>query len=78
MDERELHEMAEHYKRVASLVTDEDISKALLELAAKYEAMAKSLRIEPLDRGNERLRHGLPAGRTGSCELETASLSNSR
>ena len=39
--------MAEHYKRIASLVTDEDISKALLELAAKYEAMAKSLRIEP-------------------------------
>jgi hypothetical protein len=50
MDERELRAMAEHYKRIASLVTDEDISKALLELAAKYEAMAKSLRIEPPDR----------------------------
>ena len=42
--------MAEHYKRIASLVTDEDISKALLELAAKYEAMAENLRIEPPDR----------------------------
>ncbi len=42
--------MAAHYKRVASLVTDKDISKALLKLAAKYEAMAKSLRIAPPDR----------------------------
>ena len=50
MDERELRAKAEHYKRIASLVTDKDISKALLELAAKYEAMAKSLRIEPPDR----------------------------
>ena len=50
MDERELQAKAEHYKRIASLVTDEDISTALLELAAKYEAMAKSLRIEPPDR----------------------------
>jgi hypothetical protein len=50
MDERELHAMAQHYKRLASLVTDEVISKALLELAAEYEAMAKSLRIEPPDR----------------------------
>ena len=50
MDARELRALAEHYKRMASLVTDEDISKALLELAAKYEAMAKSLRIKPPDR----------------------------
>jgi hypothetical protein len=50
MDERELRAMAEHYKRIASLVTDEDISKALLELAAEYEAMAESLRVEPPDR----------------------------
>jgi hypothetical protein len=51
MDERELRAKAEHYKRVASLVSDEDISKALLELAAKYEAMAESLRgIAPADR----------------------------
>jgi hypothetical protein len=42
MDARELRAKAEHYKRIASLVTDEDISKALLELAAKYEAMAKA------------------------------------
>ena len=47
MDARELRAMAEHYKRIASLVTDEDISKALVELAAKYEAMAKSLRTAP-------------------------------
>jgi hypothetical protein len=50
MDARELRAMAEHYKRIASLVTDEDISKALLELAAKYEAMAEKLRIAPPDR----------------------------
>ena len=50
MDERELRAMAAHYKRVASLVTDEDITEALLELAAKYEAMAESLRIAPPDR----------------------------
>ena len=50
MDARELRALAEHHKRIASLVTDEDISKALLELAAKYEAIAKNLRIEPPDR----------------------------
>jgi hypothetical protein len=58
MDERELRAKAEHYKRVASLVADEGISTALLELAAKYlelaakyEAMTESLRgIAPTDR----------------------------
>jgi hypothetical protein len=69
MDERELRAMAEHYKRIASLVTDEDISKALLELAAKYEAIAKNLRIEPLDR-REVLRgwaDGTAGKRDGPC-----------
>jgi hypothetical protein len=47
MDERELRATAEHYKRMASLVSDEGIAKALLELAAKYEAMAKSVRNAP-------------------------------
>ena len=35
MGERELRAKAEHYKRTAFLVTDEGITKALLELAAK-------------------------------------------
>ena len=50
MDERELRAKAVHYKRIASLVTDEDIAEALLKLAAKYEAMAEKLRIAPPDR----------------------------
>jgi hypothetical protein len=40
MDEQELRRQAEHYKRVAALVSDEGIAEALLELAATYEAMA--------------------------------------
>jgi hypothetical protein len=50
MDVRELRAKAEHHKRVASLVTDEGNSKALPEVAAKYEAMAESLRIVKPDR----------------------------
>ena len=34
MNEQELRRQAAHYKRVASLVSDEDIAEALLELAA--------------------------------------------
>ena len=53
MDDRELRAIAAHYKRVASLVTDKDITEALLELAAKYEAMAENLRrIASSDRGS--------------------------
>jgi hypothetical protein len=40
MDEQELRRQAAHYKCVASLVSDEGIAEALLELAATYEAMA--------------------------------------
>jgi len=43
MDARELRERAEHYRRTALLVTDEDTSKALLELAERYTALARSL-----------------------------------
>ncbi|MFZ0021355.1 MAG: hypothetical protein WAL10_28915 [Acetobacteraceae bacterium] len=44
MDDGELRRRAAHYKRVASLVSDEAITEALLELAATYEAMADNLR----------------------------------
>jgi hypothetical protein len=47
MDERELRWQAAHFKRVASLVSDDAITDALLELAAEYEAMADSLRAAP-------------------------------
>jgi hypothetical protein len=42
MDARELREKAEHYRRVARLVRDNDISKALFELAEHYEALART------------------------------------
>jgi cytochrome c553 len=42
MDARELRERAEYYRRVAMLVSDEDISKALLELAEHYAALAQT------------------------------------
>jgi len=42
MDARELREKAEHYRRVARLVSDNDISKALLELAEHYAALART------------------------------------
>jgi hypothetical protein len=44
MNEHELRRKAAYYGRVASLVSDEAITEALLELAATYEAMADSLR----------------------------------
>jgi hypothetical protein len=43
MNARELQERADHYRRVASLVNDEDVVKALLELAEHYEALARAL-----------------------------------
>ena len=54
MDEQELRRRAAHYKRVASLVSDEVITEALLELAAAYEAMADSLGGAPSERRNPR------------------------
>jgi hypothetical protein len=53
MDARELRERAEHYRRVALLVSDKDISKALLELAERYEALARTQEEPPAgdDRG---------------------------
>ena len=50
MDEPGLRSKAAHSKRVASLVSDEAITKALLELAAKYEALADNLRSAPPER----------------------------
>ena len=47
MDARELRERAEHYRRVALLVSDEDASKALLELAEHYAALARTLEPPP-------------------------------
>jgi hypothetical protein len=43
MDERQLRAKVEHYKRVASLVTNKSLAEALLELAANYEAVADKL-----------------------------------
>ena len=40
MDARELRKRAEHYRRVAMVVSDEDLSRSLLELAERYEALA--------------------------------------
>ena len=50
MDAQELRRQAAHYKRVASLVSDEAITEALLELAATYEVMADSLGSAPPER----------------------------
>ena len=50
MDAQELRGQAAQYKRVASLVSDEAITEALLELAATYEAMADSLGGAPPER----------------------------
>jgi hypothetical protein len=43
MDARELRERAERYRRAALLVSDEDASNAMLELAEHYEALARTL-----------------------------------
>ena len=43
MEARELRERAEHYRRVALLVSDEDLSKTLLDLAEHYAALARIL-----------------------------------
>ncbi len=46
MDAWQLRAQAAHYKRVAQLVSDPDVAKALLELAAEYESLADSLVVE--------------------------------
>ena len=53
MDARELLERAEHYRRVAMVVSDEDLSKALLELAEHYATLARTQEEPPAgdDRG---------------------------
>jgi len=51
MDACELRERAEHYRRVATLVSDEDISKALLELAEHYAALARTQEEPPAQDG---------------------------
>jgi hypothetical protein len=40
MDAQELRAKALHYRRVAALVSDEAVAKALLELAAEYTSLA--------------------------------------
>jgi hypothetical protein len=55
MDARELRERTEHYRRVALLVSDEDLSKALLELAERYAALA---RIQEASAGDDSRRRG--------------------
>ena len=54
MDARELLERAEQYRRVALVVSDEGISKALLELAERYAALARSLMQEEPPTGDDR------------------------
>jgi hypothetical protein len=50
MDAQELRRLAAHYKRVASLVSDQAIAEAMLELASHCEAMADSLHTTPPER----------------------------
>jgi hypothetical protein len=40
MDAKELRQKALHYRRVARSVSDEAMTQALLELAAKYDSLA--------------------------------------
>ena len=42
-DPQELRRRAEHYRRTAALVTDAQLSQALLDLAQSYETRAKKL-----------------------------------
>jgi hypothetical protein len=40
MNARELRQKAMHYRRIARSVSDEAMTQALLELAAKYDSLA--------------------------------------
>jgi len=40
---RELLDKAQHYRRIATLVSDEQVAQALLDLAQSYETRAKKL-----------------------------------
>jgi hypothetical protein len=53
MDAQELRKRAEHYRRVAMVVSDEDLAKELLKLAERYEALARTQEEPPAgdDRG---------------------------
>jgi hypothetical protein len=43
MKEHELRSWADHYRRVALLVSDDATTGAMLELAAEYETLAQKL-----------------------------------
>ena len=43
MKEHELRSWADHYRRVALLVSDDATTAAMLELAAEYETLAQKL-----------------------------------
>jgi hypothetical protein len=53
MNARELRAKALHYRRIASLVTDETVGEALLELAAEYASLADRMEGEPTPRAAE-------------------------
>jgi hypothetical protein len=42
-DPQELRRRAEHYRRTAALVTDAQLSQALIELARSYETRAERI-----------------------------------
>ena len=53
MNPSELLERARHYRTVATHVTDEQISREMLDLAEKYEALAHEMARGPPDSKEE-------------------------
>ena len=43
MNAQQLRQRAMHYRRVAGMISDEEVGKAMLELAAEYESLADRL-----------------------------------
>ena len=43
MNAQQLHQRVMHYRRVAGMGSDEEVGKAMLELAAEYESLADKL-----------------------------------
>lgn len=64
MDGKELRQKAMHYRRVASLVSDEAVAEALLELAAEYNSLADSTeKTEPTPGAAQQLSQQCPLDR---------------
>jgi hypothetical protein len=60
MNAQKLRARAQHYRRVAGLVSDEAMAEALIELAVEYESLADRMKDEPTPRAAQQSSQQCP------------------